>query len=213
MVLTIFGASGRTGLRVVKRAIAAGHTIKAAVRNLEAFGETLGDDVNRTAVVKTDVLDSERVARAVAGSDAVVSVIGPRKDTPNDMLGRGGRNIVAAMHEHDVRRVIALTGAGVRFPQDRPGLVDTFIRFLLKTLQPDLLEDSMRYAESFTESDLDWTIVRAPMLYDKPAPGPYRVGYVGTNTGARASRDNIARFIIDEITGNHHIGDAPVVSD
>ncbi len=212
MIITVFGANGRTGSYVIRKAIEAGHTVRAAVRNPETFRASL-DDTQKLEIVEADVLNSDQVSSAVSGADAVVSVIGLKKGSEKNTLGRGGENIVEALCRHGVRRIIVLTGAGVRFPQDKPGFIDRVIRFLLKTLQPEVLEDSIRYTKTVTEGDLDWTVVRAPMLHDKPAPGPYRVGYVGKGPGPRASRENIAKFIVDALSNNDYIRDAPMVSD
>ncbi len=63
------------------------------------------------------------------------------------------------------------------------------------------------------DSSLDWTVVRAPMLTEKEGNGTYRVGYVGTGPGPKASRQNVATFILDELEKNEHLRDAPMVSD
>jgi putative NADH-flavin reductase len=164
-------------------------------------------------VVQADILDAESVWRAVDGIEAVVSVVGPRKDSPKDSLGRGGENIAAAMKRHGVSRIIALTGAGVRFPGDAPKFIDRLIRFLLKTLQPDVLSNSIAYVNAISNDDLQWTIVRAPMLHDGPAGDSYRTGYVGTGPGPRASRENVARFIVEELDTQSHVHKAPMISD
>jgi putative NADH-flavin reductase len=171
-------------------------------------------DKRRTVeVVEADVLDPENVSKAVAGADAVVSVIGHTKTTPRDLQRRGAGNIVAAMRSHGVRRLVVLTGAGVRFPDDAPGAMDVVIRFALKLLQPAVLADSEAYAEVVKDSGLDWTIVRAPMLHDGPASPQYTVGHVGKGPGPRASRDTVARFILDVLERGSHVGEAPMVSD
>jgi putative NADH-flavin reductase len=213
MKVLVFGANGRTGMPVVRRARAAGHTVRAAVRDPEAFRrsvEEVGEDLE---VAQADILDAEAVSQAVEGVDAVVSVVGLRKSSPKDSLRRGGENIVAAMKRHGVSRVISLTGAGVRFPGDEPKFMDKFIRFLLQKLQPDVLADSTAYVESITRTDFQWTIVRGPMLHDGPPGESYRVGYVGRGPGARASRETVARFIVEELDARKFIREAPMVSD
>lgn len=105
------------------------------------------------------------------------------------------------------------TGTGVRFPVDKPRLPDRVIRGLLRLLQPQVLADSTAYARRIAESDLEWTIVRAPMLHDGPGAEAYRVGHVGTGPGARASRTTVARFLLDLLEAHSHIRDVPMISD
>lgn len=155
MIITIFGATGRSGVPLMRRALEAGHTVRAAVRTPEKLGELR----ERVTVLPGEVLASAEVARSVDGSDAVVSLIGHGKESPPDMLARAAENLVNGMKSSGVDRIIVLTGAGVRFPEDKPRLIDRFIRFLLKTLQPQLLRDSENYVKRVRESGLRWTIV------------------------------------------------------
>jgi len=213
MQIVVFGANGRTGLPVLRQAQAAGHSVRAAVRDPDAFQRRFGEISRGVEVVQADILDADAVSQAVDGVDVVVSVVGLRKDSPPGSLRRGGENIVTAMKRHTVSRVIALTGAGVRFPGDEPGLMDKIIRFLLKTLQPNVLSDSIAYAHAIAHDELEWTIVRGPMLHDGPAGDSYRTGYVGKGPGPRASRENVARFIVEELTARNHMCEAPMISD
>lgn len=209
MTIAVFGATGRSGIPFLRRAVEAGHSVRAAVRSPEKLGELQ----QHVTPVPGDVLNGDDVERSVAGADAVVSLIGPSKDAPRDMLTQAGENLIRAMEKTGVERLIILTGAGVRFPGDEPTLLDRFIRALLKTLQPQLLNDSEGYVERVRRSALRWTVVRGPMLHQKPADGEYRVGTVGSGVGPRASRDQIARFILDELKRDQYVGRGPVVSD
>ena len=118
------------------------------------------------------MLAPKDVERAVAGTGAVLSALGHTKTSSKDVLTEGTKNIVAAMNEHGVRRLVSLTGAGVRDPKDEPKLVDRRIGSLLKLLQRDPLEDAMAQARVIRESDLEWVIVRAPVLNEGV---PYRL--------------------------------------
>jgi putative NADH-flavin reductase len=149
MRLAIFGASGRTGRPLVERALAEGREVRALVRSPSGFPVSH----DRLVVVEGDVLDAARVEEIVAETDAVLSVLGPTKTSPKDVMTRGMQNIVGAMEKHDVRRLVSLTGAGVRDPRDEPKLVDRVFVFLLKRLQPDVLADSERRAELIRGSD------------------------------------------------------------
>ena len=112
MKLTVFGASGRTGHLLVEQALQAGHEVTAFVRT----PSKLGIKDARLAVVQGDVADVSQVRKAVARADVVLSVIGPARNSPPDMLSGAARNIVSAMQQEGVTRLIALTGAGVAGP-------------------------------------------------------------------------------------------------
>ena len=208
MRVAIFGASGRTGRPLVEQALAAGHEVKALVRDpskLQKGGE-------RLVVIRGDVLDAARVEETIAGTDAVLSALGQTKGSTRDVQTRGTENIVAAMERHGVRRLVSLTGAGVRNPRDEPKLVDRAITFLLRRLQPDVLEDGVRHAEVIKASGLEWVIVRGPRLTEGPKKGGYRVGMVGKNSGTQISRADLAEFMLAQLTTDTHLRQTPVVS-
>ena len=208
MKIAVFGATGRTGRHVVEQALARGDEIKALVRDPLKLG--ISDE--NLEVVQGDVLDSTKVAETVAGTDAVLIALGQTKTSPKDVQTRGTRNIVAAMKEHGVWRLVSLTGAGVRDPRDEPKLADKAITFLLKRLQPDVLKDAEGHAEVIRKSGLEWVLVRGPRLTDGPRTGEYRVGHVGKNSGTRASRADVAEFMLRQLEGDEYLGRMPMIS-
>lgn len=208
MKILVFGATGRTGRRLVVQALEAGHEVTAFVRD----PEKLGIYNERLRVVRGDVMDAESVDEAVAGQDAVLSALGHTKTSAKDVQARGTQNIVEAMKRHGVGRIVSLTGAGVRDPKDEPKLFDKAIVFLLKRLQRDVLEDAERHAEVLRRSGLDWTIVRGPILNDGGKTGEYRVGYVGKNSSTKISRADVADFMIRQLDDDSHLGQVPMVS-
>jgi putative NADH-flavin reductase len=206
--VTIFGATGRTGRPLVEQALERGYVVTAFVRD----PARLGVSHERLTMITGDVIDGSAVEGAVEGRDAVVSALGHAKGSPEDVQTRGTANIVAAMEKHGVRRLVSLTGAGVRDPRDEPKFVDKAITFLLKRLQPAVLEDGVRHAEVIKGSRLDWVIVRGPRLTEGEKKGQYRVGLVGKNSGTTISRADLADFMLDQLTDDAHLGEMPVVS-
>lgn len=208
MRVAIFGATGRTGRHLLEQALAAGHEVRALVRDPARTPVRH----ERLAVVEGDVMDAARVEETVAGTDAVLVALGHTKTSPSDVQAAGTRNILAAMRKHGVRRIVSLTGAGVPDPNDAPKLWNKAFSFLLKRLQPEVLEDAEKHAELIRGSDLDWVIVRGPRLTDAPGKGTVRVGYVGKGTGPSVPRADVARFMLEQLTSDAHLRDAPMVS-
>lgn len=208
MKLVIFGASGRTGRPLVEQALQAEHDVVAFVRDPARL--PLAHE--RLQVVQGNVLDAAQVAQAIAGADAVLSALGHTKGSPDTLQTIATEHIVKAMHMHGVKRLISLTGAGVRDPQDQPKLIDRVIRGLLVLLQRNVLRDAEQHAEVIRRSGLEWVIVRGPRLNEGPHTGTYRVGYIGKNSGTLASRADIADFMLKQVTDTTYLGQAPVVS-
>ena len=208
MKLTVFGASGRTGRPLVEQALAAGHEVTAFVRD----PSKLGMDHERLTVVEGDVKEPAKVREAVEGADAVLGALGHTKSSAKDVQTVGTQNIVAAMKETGVRRLVSLTGAGVSDPKDEPKLFDKAITTLLKLLQKDVLEDGENHARVIEKSGLDWVIVRGPMLTEGEKKGEYRVGYVGKNSGTKISRSDVADFMLRQTHDDTYLGQKPMVS-
>lgn len=210
MKIAVFGATGRTGIPLVKQALDAGHIVVALVRN----PAKMPLQHSNLHLIQGDVSDAASVDRTIQPDvDAVISVLAPAKGAAPDMLPRAVDHILAAMDRHGLRRLIWMSGAGVPMPQDQPGLFDHVIRFLLKTLSPDVLKQSEIAVRKVEASQMDWTVVRAPMLLDGEETGKLRVGWVGVGTGPRLVRADAARFMIEELDSASYHGQAPVLSN
>jgi len=119
--------------------------------------------------------------------------------------------IVGAMQNEGPRRLIVSTGAGVGDPHDSPGILDRMITFLLKRSARFVYEDMLRTAAVVRASNLDWTIVRAPMLSDEPLRGKIRAGYVGQGIGPRLGRADLAQFMLMQLGDKTFIRKAPLI--
>jgi putative NADH-flavin reductase len=209
MKIAIFGATGKVGRHLVDQALERGDEVTVFVRDASKLATHRRE---RLRIVQGDVLVPKDVEQAVVGTGAVLSALGHTKTSSKDVLTEGTKNIVAAMKEHGVRRLVSLTGAGVRDPKDEPKIVDRVIGSLLKFFQRDLLEDSIGQARVIRESDLEWVIVRAPVLNEGEKKGEYRIGYVGRESGTRLSRADVADFMLRQTTDDTYLHQAPMVS-
>ena len=208
MKLAIFGASGRSGIPLVKKALQQGHQVTALVRN----PAKLALQHDHFQVIQGDVRDLNCVEQAIQGSDAVISVLGPTGGK-DDVMAVAADHLIQAMQKHQVRRLITLTGAGVEDPNDQPKLINHVISFLLKTTAREVYEQSYRHVEKVRASGLDWTVVRVPRLTEQPGTGHIRVGYVGVGTGTVITREDIADFILEEVQRNRYVCKAPMISN
>jgi putative NADH-flavin reductase len=210
MKLVVFGATGRTGVPLIKQALDAGHQVVAFVRD----PAKMPVKHDRLTLVQGDVMKSADVDKAISSDiNAVISVLSPVKESPKDMLPVAVDNMLNAMQRHRIKRLIYMTGAGVDMPEDKPKLINHVIKFALKTTAGDVLKQSELAVRKVQNSSMDWTILRAPMLNDNPHSGQYRVGWVGVNTGPRLSRADAADFILKQLTSNTYLCKAPVVSN
>jgi putative NADH-flavin reductase len=209
MKLAILGAPGRTGKLLVQQALDAGHHVVAFART----PSKLGIEHEHLDIVQGDVQDAEQVATAIGGTEAVLSVLGPTSNEPAYEVSKGMANILAAMEKHGVRRLIQTVGAGIGDPSDGPGLLDRMITVLLKLASRYVYEDMVRVSDIIRASDLDWTLVRVPMLTNEPPAGDVKVGYLGKGVGSRISRADIAAFMVKQADSDTYLRQAPVISN
>jgi nucleoside-diphosphate-sugar epimerase len=208
MRIAVFGATGRTGRPLVEQALSEGHEVVALVRD----PSKLMVEHPKLTVLQGDVTDRQAVDRAVAGSDVVLSVLGPAKGAPKNVLAIAGENIVAAMKRHGVRRVVALTGAGVAAPGDPPSAGRSIMLGLLKLISPEVLKASESYVRSISESGLDSTVARVPRLRDGERTGAYRTGTLRLGPGQTAARADVADFMLKQLADDTYLHQMPMIS-
>jgi putative NADH-flavin reductase len=207
MKLTIFGATGRTGRLLVEQALNAGHEATVLVRD----ASKLSVQNDKLSVITGQIDDPDKVAEAICDTEAVLSALGPVHNRPTFEISAGMENIIAAMKKNGPRRLIISIGAGVGDPNVSPSIQDHLITFVLKSTARYGYEDMFRAAEKVRASDLDWTIVRAPMLTDEPLRGKIRANASGQRFGPRLGRADLAQFMLMQLGDESFIRKAPVI--
>jgi putative NADH-flavin reductase len=194
--VVVFGATGGTGRRVVERALEEGHGVTAVARN----PATLREVPPHLRVERGDVLDAGALGPALEGQDAVVSALGSRGRGPTTLYSEGTRNILRAMREHGVPRLVAVSaGAYVRDPAD-PFVVRFVVKPLLARALAAPYRDMRRMEELIRASGLDWTLVRPARLTDGPRRGRYRTAIEGSVPGGwTISRADVADLIVTRL--------------
>jgi putative NADH-flavin reductase len=208
MNICIFGADGRTGVETVLCAKAKGYNVTAFVYNDNAK-KYLPQDIK---IICGNVLNYEDVEKAVVGADAVISVVGHIKNSDPLMQTKGIKNITKAMQEHGIKRILSLTGTGVRIANDKPSLIDYILNIAVKIVDPARVIDGIKHAEVLQNSNLEWTIVRVLKLSksDKNFNG-----YELTEHGPAelpTPRKKVARVLVDLIEDRNYINKMPVIT-
>lgn len=191
MRIVVFGAAGRTGQQIVEQALGHGHEVTAFVR---ATPLVLEHPRLRTAT--GDVFDFGAVSSAIRGHDGVASALGIGDRGTPDLHERGIANIVHAMAEHDVRKLVAVSSASVGRAEE-PGLLGG-VRSLMAGRMEVARRDLSRMEQRIMASDLEWTIVRASGLNDGPKTGAYRMTRDGSPIpkAERISRADLAGVVL-----------------
>lgn len=210
MKIALLGGTGKTGSEFLKIALDDNHRVKALIRD----ASKLKISHTNLDMIEGDVLNIEDVEQLVGDCDAVVSLFGHVKNSPEWLQTEGTQNLASAMKKHGVSRIISLSGGGLPFPEkDEPKFIDKAIRFIMKLTVPKILNDAQRHAEVLKDSGLNWSIVRGPRLTDDAPKGKYNVGWVGTSGSTKISRADLAGFILEELKNEKFRHQMPFVTN
>ena len=194
MKIVVFGASGHIGQLVVNRALENGHKVTAFVRNPTSLSIK---DKNFSLCIG-DITNYAQVAEAIKGNDAVISTVGNSTRSvvfkSHSIISEGVKNIVKAMKEQKVNRLLFISSFGLNENIFLPQKI--FIRTILKNIFADMPQQE----KSISQSGLDYTIVRPARLTDETTVGEYKAAeelYIGPFS--HISRSAVADFLIKEL--------------
>lgn len=181
----ILGANGQVAQLVRRRLLAETDAhLTLFLRRAKRLGQI---EPRRESVVEADVNDYQALFQAMAGQDIVYANL----SGPFEPLAA---NIVKAMQQAGVARLIYLTGLGLY--HEVPG---EFGRWLEASIGPAVMDDTRRAAQLIEASPLNYTIIRAAYMtnadridYELTAKGtPFK--------GTIVSRASIADLIVKTI--------------
>lgn len=182
MNVTVFGAGGRTGLRVVAEAVVRGHAVTAVVRRPP---DPPLDPAAR--IVTGDARDPEAVATALIGADAALSAMGPAGDDPGTIYSEAIASLVGVMEIAGPRRLVITANA--RVFDERP----------LAGAYAGVSHEHRRALATLRASGLDWTVVATPMLTDDAPAGAYEATIDAAGDGDDIDRADFARAVVDAL--------------
>jgi putative NADH-flavin reductase len=201
MNILIFGASGDTGHNLVVQALKHQHSVTAFVRN----SSKLSIHHDRVRIVEGDVTNYQAVEEAIENQEAVLSALGASNPFKrNFKLIDGIQNITTAMTRRNVKRLIYQSFLGVKENRKELGfLINTLLPIALK----NIIHDHEAKENIITNGNLQWTIVRCPMLTNGPFTGSYRDGEHITSSSMlpSISRANVADFMLKQLSESKYV--------
>ncbi|MFB6892809.1 NAD(P)-dependent oxidoreductase [Kitasatospora sp. NPDC056327] len=193
MEIVVVGAAGRTGRLFVGKALEAGHAVTALLRDPAG----LPVEHERLTKVRGDVFDPDTLTGPLDGKDAVVVALGVTGRAATTVFSEGVRNIVAAARGGGVRRLVAMSSAGLETGH-LPVLQRFVAGFVVHRIYRNIHLDLARMEAEIESGGVpEWTILRVPMLTDGPATPGYRTVIGGhLPKASRAARANVADCLL-----------------
>lgn len=159
MKITIIGAGGNIGRRIVEEAVHRNHDLTLITsKELSHFQLKNSSNVKTKQV---DIFNTELLSDTINGSDLVISAYAPPHDN-NDILLEASQSLVEASKKANIR-LIAVGGAGSLKTSDNLLLVNTPN---FPSEYSDIAKAHLKTLESVyrTEQELNWTNV-SPSAY------------------------------------------------
>lgn len=205
MKIAVIAANGRSGSEFVERALARGHAIKAGVYGTSHFAEHAN-----LSVATCDATDAKAVEELIGSCDAVASFIGHIKGSPGNVQSDAMRVVTEAMKKNGIKRIVSLTGTGVRFPGDTISVMDRLLNFAIKLIDPARIKDGNDHVAVLKQSSLEWTVLRVLKLQ-----GNHLGSFLLTESGPTklfVSRRDVADAALQVLEQEAFIRQAPILS-
>jgi putative NADH-flavin reductase len=204
MNITIFGATGRVGSRILDEAVARGHRVTAVTRS-----GTSADSVDSVTWIAGDARRHRDVRRLSRGQDVVISATsGPR--TGGDELAITARALLVGVAE-TLARLIVVGGAGPLIVPDSDGrLVVDDPRFVPESIR-GVAEACVDQLDVLREnSTVDWTYFSpSAELTAGRRTGRFRTDtdqlIVDSDGTSRISLEDVAVAVLDEAEQPRHV--------
>lgn len=213
--IVVFGSTGMVGKEVVKQGAERGMHVTAVTRkqpstSLAGVAYKVGDIVN----------DAQFVKSCIEGQDVVISCLGIRLNgigpwntldvATVNYLPQTARNIVQAMEEHSVRKLLVLSAAGASESYAQVPLWWKTFLFLTSVKYSYQCLDAMEQVYFQANESLDMCIIRPPQLTDAQDDATkHNVVAMDSLNDARGifptiPRASLARWILQECEDTRH---------
>lgn len=142
MKIAVVAANGRSGQAFVTQALNNGHHIRGGY-----FGNNNLPRGANIEALKCDATSLQDVAKLISGCNAVVCLIGHTKNSPPEVQASAIANVVNAMDQLGIKRLVSLTGTGVRMAGDEVTLIDRILNRGVALVDPERVVDGKNHFE------------------------------------------------------------------
>jgi uncharacterized protein len=199
MNVVLYGATGKSGIRILTELLSRGHNVTAVAR------KPIGIPAN-VKTVKDDLSDVNKIAAIISGADAVVSAYAPPQDDTDQLLGVTERKIEAVRKAGKSIRLIVVGGAGSL--EVAPGVSILQSGHLPAEWVPIATSHEKALA-LLKASDINWTYF-SPAGFFEPGTrtGKFRLGtdqlISDAEGNSRISMEDYAIALVDELEKPAH---------
>ena len=193
MSITLIGASGNAGSRILKELTDRGHHVTAITRHPEKVAK-----LPNVTSIKGEVLNKDALVSLLKGSDIVISAVHFTASDP--------RILIDAVKAAGVKRYLVVGGAGSL--EVAPGVKLFNTPEFLEAYKPEATKGGAFLDLLREEKDLDWTFLSpSAMFVPGERTGKFRLGgdqLLTSEKGSSISFEDYAVALVDEIEKPKH---------
>ena len=207
ITIAVLGATGMVGGFVLQQALLEGYDIRALARTPDKL-DALKD---RITIIQGDARDPLAIEELLTGSDVIVSALGPVKAdgaAAKMISSTATEHIIGLMPKYDIKRYLVVSGAAVAVPGDNRGLVGWLMQKMVSVGLRDTLQDKQQEYQLLADSDIEWTLVRCPIISAEPFSQP-PIASLETPTSFRLRAGELAYFLIEQLHSKDFIRKSP----
>lgn len=204
MKITVLGATGNAGSRVVTEALSRGHEVTAVVRNSTAINNLpIG-----IKVVTGDAGNSQSVAEFSSGQDVVISAIRPASGHENEMIPTT-RSLMDGLAKTGVRLLVVGGAATLTVPGTNGKTVIEDSNYLPVSARHIGKASSDQFEVCLAETRVDWAYFSPAAQFAPGArTGKYRLGsdelLIDAEGISKISMEDAAIMLLDEVERPKH---------
>jgi len=200
MKIAILGAAAGLGSQATQQALLKGHQVTALSLNPENI--PLHPNLN---VIKGSATSNTDVARAIAGTDAVLITIGTKQKKGTTLFSEMAKAVVSAAESLSYSNpVIVVSGFGVG---ESSRYLSLYMKVVINLFLKDQYNDKGRMEHIFAQSTLAWEIIRPGILTNTPSDTSYNLYtslFKGMKVG-RIARADVAHYMLAEAQAPKHL--------
>ena len=206
MQITVFGANGKVGSLIVQIGLNNGYKVIAFIHGTTNFSSNAN-----LRIFQGNIYDAKQVAEAIHGSDVVISALGSWGNPKKDILTAGMHNIIPAMQKQNIKRIVSLTGADAKVKGEPGSMIGHISRSLLNLVAKKVLQDGEQHIDLLKNSELEWTVIRSPVMNDKGEAGRFTLNTKKPMPWATINRNSVAQCMVDLIKNNQFSRQSPFI--
>jgi putative NADH-flavin reductase len=205
--IAVIGGTGKSGKYLVQRLAGQAFPIKMLVRNPDTC--QIRDPL--LEIVQGDARNPEAIRSVIEGCQAVISTLGqPKGEEP--IFSQATTNVIRSMKEFGIKRYILITGLNVDTALDKKSPKTAFATDWMKNNYPHTTADKQRELELLSESDIDWTLVRLPLIELTDKKSEWKASMEDC-LGEKISATDLADFLIGQLSEEAYIKKAPFIAN